>query len=214
MGATPAIAPSTFTYVDIPASDVKALEGHARAVLSIQDRQRKLTAENVLKLGKELKAAQERLSNHGNGTFGKWCKERCGISPQHALRCISTTTEFGGQRFEQIVQNFDASALYLLSSDTCPEDALSDALEAAKSGEVVTHKRAKEIIANYTVDADGSNGEADGSESYCSLLEGLEAVNKAITKILGRWPKDEIETLGAKLSVIGKQITETGGFEC
>lgn len=153
-----ALAQLAFDYGDMPASDSKALERHAENVLKIQERQRKTTAENVLKLGAELKAAQERLSNHGNGTFGKWCVERCGISRSSADKIIKSHEVFSDKVCVNFTQSFDASALYALSADTCPEAALADALKLAKKGEVITHKRAKEIIAEHTIE-----GEADES---------------------------------------------------
>jgi hypothetical protein len=84
-------------------------------------------------LMRSLAAARDRLANHGNGTFGKWCNERCGITHQHANRAIAAHQQFGSS--EHRVQNFDATSLYLLSADSCPDEAYEEALERAEHGE-------------------------------------------------------------------------------
>lgn len=152
-----------FDYGELPQQDVKALEKHAIAVLAINERQRKTTADNILKLGKELADAQKRLSHRGNGTFGKWCVERCGISRMTAHNAITAFGVFGGANCKTVLQSFDATALYLLSAETCPEDATKDAINAAKRGEVITKKAALEFIEKYTADSDDElSGDLDG----------------------------------------------------
>ncbi len=103
------------------------------------------------------------LANHGDGTFGKWCVERCQITRATALNYMRVTEVFGSQKqlnCKSLLQSFTAEALYYLSRDTTPEEATRDALKLAKKGERITLAVAKELAAKYTV------GESDGGEEY------------------------------------------------
>lgn len=77
----------------------------------------------------------QQLTNHGNGTFGKWCKERLGISKRSAYDHLNACECFGDKDCPSLGQSFTCEALYLLSRDSTPDDAITDALKAAKKGE-------------------------------------------------------------------------------
>ena len=62
---------------------------------------RRVIAEGVFKIGKELIVAQERLANYGNGIFRKWCRDRCGISPSCLQRDCSVRRLLSGRRLTQ-----------------------------------------------------------------------------------------------------------------
>lgn len=79
----------------------------------------------------ELATAQKRLSNHGNGTFGKWCKERLGFTSRTAENLIRIYDGVPKKDYETVSKTFDVTALYCLLADTCPEDAYKDALKLA-----------------------------------------------------------------------------------
>ncbi len=112
---------------------------HAKTVEAIQERVRRTSAEGVLKIGEELAAAQERLANNGNGTFGKWVAERLGMSRMSSSRAIQAYRTFGMGDCNKLLQSFDASALYILSAESTPEEATTKALELAEQGEQITH---------------------------------------------------------------------------
>jgi hypothetical protein len=156
-----AVVQLSFDYVasEIPASEVKSLEKHAKVICDTIERVRKTTAEGLMKLGAELSAAQRKLSNHGNGTFGKWCRERCGIEPRQAQRAISVTTTFKDR--DIMSQSSDPTALYLLSAPSCPEEATTEAVERAEQGERITAKLARDIIKSHSPDADDDSDEGD-----------------------------------------------------
>jgi hypothetical protein len=203
-----------FDYGDMSASDSKALERHADAVLRIQERQRKTTAENFYRLGEELKSAQEKLSNHGNGTFGRWCLERCETSRATACKAIRLYEEFSARDRKQYLQSFDASAACALLSDTCPEEALADALKLAKKGEVVTHKRAKELIASHTVgdlesDDEGENDDSaeDAPDSFdWQPADFVTSTRKHVRQWIERCPADELHYIYETLRDLAAQI--------
>jgi len=163
--------PTAFDYTGLTDAEAKALEGHARAIDATQDRVRRVTAEGVLALGRHLKAAQERLANCKNGVFVKWAKQRCGISTGTAYNAISAFNTF--QNLESISQ-FDASSLYLLSADCCPEKATTKALRLADKGERITHKRAQELIDEFTMDEEPYSPDSADLPDGCCCVTSLD----------------------------------------
>ncbi len=85
------------------------------------------------------------------------------MTTQTARNYIAVIEAFGAQKqlyCKSLLQYFTAEALYYLSRDTTPEEAIRDALKLAKKGERVTLAVAKELAAKYTVD------ESDGEEEH------------------------------------------------
>jgi molecular chaperone GrpE (heat shock protein) len=98
---------------------------------------------SVIAIGKELKEAQERLSNHYQGCFGKWV-ESIGFSRQTAQNYI--------QGYEWVVKNFDniidaekiqPSLLFAISKPSAPKELQ----QAVLNGDIATHKQYKELEA-------------------------------------------------------------------
>jgi hypothetical protein len=149
-----ALVQLTFDYeanAIVATKDVKSLEKHAKAICDTVERVRKTTAEGVMKLGAEMAAAHAILSNHGDGTFGKWCLLRCGISRVTAHKAINVFKQFD---YKPGLQTFDPTALYLLSAPSCPEEATAEAIERAEHGERITTKLARDIIKSHSPEAD------------------------------------------------------------
>lgn len=140
---TPATAP--FKYHRIGKDDVKALEGHAKAITAEVAGVRKANVAAMLRIGKELTAARDRLANHGNGTFGRWCNQRCKISRSQANRMIRPHLAF--HDCPNLEQTYDVSALYELSSKRCPPPARSKAQQLAEQGTKISRSEACKIVA-------------------------------------------------------------------
>jgi hypothetical protein len=203
-----------FDYGDMPASDSKALERHAETVLRIQERQRTSTIENAFKLGEELAEARNRLSNHGNGTFGKWCKERLGMSSQTARNLIAVHEGVPEKDCQTVLQSFDLTALYKLLSDTAPEEAYRDAVKLAKKGEPITSKVAKEIISSHTVeghvdDSDEASDDAEETEPDSfdwQPADFVTATRKHVRQWIERCPSEELHYIYETLRDLAAQI--------
>ena len=89
-------------------------------------------SEAVIEVGKELKAAQDRLAGKGrDGMFRPWV-QRCGFSKSAAYRAIAAFETFG--KCPTVGHLFDPKALYLLSAPSCPEEATAEAIERAEKG--------------------------------------------------------------------------------
>ncbi len=140
-----ALTTCDFSYDGLPAKDVDALEQHAETIVRQGEAGRGYNAMAMLGIGRELKAAQARLANHGNGTFQRWVKDRCDIAPRTAYYAINAVDVFKDKDCATVAR-FDLSAMYLLSSDSTPEAATVEALRLAAAGERITKKRAQEII--------------------------------------------------------------------
>jgi hypothetical protein len=208
MAKTETTAVSTqleFDYAanEIAAGDARSLEKHAKAICETKERVRKITAEAVLKIGSEFASAHKRLSHHGDGTFGKWCKDRCGVTHQHALRSIAAYETFGSS--EHCVQMFDATSLYLLSAPACPEDATKEALKSAEDGVPVPAKLARDIIKSHSPDADDEDNEPEDAFEW-QPVECLSSIRNEVKRWLNVCPADERRFILETLQDIAAQI--------
>jgi hypothetical protein len=110
----------------------------------LQDKAQKITEiriKSVIGIGKELKEAQDKLSNNKTGTFGAW-SQSIGLSRQTVQNYI--------QAYDYIVKNFDniesaqdiqPSLLFAASKPSAPAELQQGVL----SGDITTHKQYKEL---------------------------------------------------------------------
>lgn len=101
----------------------------------------KKTAENIIKIGKNLLAVQAVLPH---GSFLPWLQSEFGMSQPMAYNYIHVAERFDGKFINFI--NLASSALYLLAAPSTPESAVNQALELAESGKKVTHAMAQKLI--------------------------------------------------------------------
>jgi hypothetical protein len=199
MATTPAnIIQMEFDYGDLPRSDVSALEKHAKAITKTQEQVRRISAEGVIAIGRELKAAHELLAGKGrDGMFRPWVKARCEFTEKSARRAIAAFDVFGKK--DNLSLLFDASSLYVLSSESCPEEATKEALKLAAKGEQITHKRAKEIKDKHCP-KDEKDGEEVGFD-FTSLADSVFDFGRGV---MDRCPDDCKQAL----SKIFKQLSD------
>ncbi|MGA2065809.1 MAG: hypothetical protein ABSG86_12610 [Thermoguttaceae bacterium] len=140
--------PATFQYTDLPAADVQTLEAQADVVAQVSEQARRMAAEAVLRVGKALSEVHTLLAGRGrDGMFRPWCRDRCGFSHVTAYKSITAFKTFG--KCKPGLHLFEVKALYLLSAESCPEDAAKEAIRRAKKGEQITAKVAREIKAKH-----------------------------------------------------------------
>jgi hypothetical protein len=195
--------------IDVDAADAKLLEKHATKIDRIQETMRKSTVDAVMAIGEELSIARDRLANHKNGTFRKWAQDRCGLSNGTITNFLSAYDEFKDCKYlPKFGKYIDASALYLLASDNCPEEVTEKAIGEAQAGNPVTHKQVKEWIAEESGDddtADPSSHPAAAPESAQAPADadrggvpsdsGFEAFYRDLTE----WCASEIKRVGRPL---------------
>jgi hypothetical protein len=124
------------------------MEKHASKIASTHEQARRISAASVIAVGKELKAAWERLAGKGrDGMFRLWIENRCGFAKTSAYKAIAVFERF--EKWTHCVHLFDASALYLLSAESCPPKARAEAIRRAENGEDIKHRTAIAIKKEY-----------------------------------------------------------------
>lgn len=176
---------SKFDYGTVSSAEGEALRGHAQAILTTIAVARKTTVSWALTIGRELAAARERLSRHGNGTFGEWCRQECGLS---------RTTAFRFMRVQQVlgdcssVEQFDLAAVYAMASKECPDDVRSELIRRAESGEHVREQTVRDAVSPGRTVNDGRKGKvrsiaaSDPRETSTTLDQLRDEVRQLIDK--------------------------------
>lgn len=110
----------------------------------LQEKEQKITQirmMSVYAIGKELKEAQDKLADHNQGTFGKWC-ESLGFGKSSVYNYISA--------YSYVVQNLDnleaansiqPSLLFAISKPSAPKELQ----KAVMDGDITSHKQYKEL---------------------------------------------------------------------
>jgi hypothetical protein len=123
-----------FDYSTVDAETAGFLQEKAQKITEIR-------IKSVVAIGKELKEAQDKLSNNKTGTFGAW-SQSIGLSRQTVQNYI--------QGYDYIVKNFDnieaadniqPSLLFAASKPS----ASKELSEKVFSGDITTHKQYKEL---------------------------------------------------------------------
>lgn len=102
------------------------------------------TAQGVMEIGDKLIEVKDRL---GHGKFGYWLGQEFGWSDRTARNFMAVARQFKTEIISDL--DFAPSALIALSGATVPEAARQEAVEQAASGQPVTVKAAKQIIAKH-----------------------------------------------------------------
>lgn len=116
----------------------RRLAGLARSIKSNQ----KKCVSAVLAIGEQLAEAKDLLADHNGGSWGKWLKDRVGMSRMTAHRMIALHEEFGG--CNNVIQLADVDALRKLCGG--PDAAVKKAKQMLESGERVDMRAARELL--------------------------------------------------------------------
>lgn len=127
-----------FDYAEVDQDTAVFLKERAKKIIDVRMR-------SILAIGKELKAAHERLANHKNGTFIAWCNS-IGFKKDTAYNYI--------RAHGYVVENIDnindpekiqQSLLFAISKPSAPQELQDKVL----SGDIKTHKEYQELLAQY-----------------------------------------------------------------
>jgi len=99
------------------------------------------TTQDTFEIGQMLILVKEQL---GHGRFRNWLKAEFDWSVRTAARFMQVATRFKSANLAHL--NIAASALYILSESSTPDEAHEEALELAKQGEDISYAKAKDII--------------------------------------------------------------------
>jgi len=99
----------------------------------------------LLEMGQQLAEAQDLLAHHRGGSFGKFVRERCGLSTSAAYRAIETFKQFGTDA--EIAKMIEPDALVVLSR--APAGAIEEARAFALEGSMVSVTVAKQFVREH-----------------------------------------------------------------
>lgn len=122
--------------------DYSRLDAETRQVVEqktaeIRDRMGR-AAQNIVEIGQRLTEVQSRLP----GTqFDAWLNDEFGWSRRTAFQMMAVFRRFGSAK--SALTTIAPSALYLLASDSTPDEIRDQFIERAKAGEKITHKAVK-----------------------------------------------------------------------
>jgi len=116
----------------------KRLAGLAR---SIKGYQRK-AVDSVLAIGEQLAEARDLLSDHAGGSYGKWLRDKVGMSRMSAHRFVALYETFGG--CNTVRQLADVDALRKLCGG--PEGAVKKAKKLLEDGQRLDMRMAKSLL--------------------------------------------------------------------
>ena len=127
----------------------------------------------ILEIGAVLIRAQTILSKHKTGTFTARVESECGFTPKSAYNYMAATRAFSNC---ENVSQLEPSAMYALAEN---DKAKKAALKLADKGELVTHKRAMQLVAASEPDdePDSEDSEPDSADSTAMTVDDMPCAN-------------------------------------
>ena len=99
----------------------------------------------TMQIGKDLSEGNAILANHGNGRFEEWVKAKFTMSVRTAQQKMKAYEAFK-DKDRATLARFDVTALYLLSEDATPAEAVDKAFAMAAADSIITNAVAKNIV--------------------------------------------------------------------
>jgi hypothetical protein len=132
-----------------------------KAIAKSINQKMRTTAGAIIAIGRELRTAKGIL---GASVFGHWIEAEFGFTDRTARNYIAVVTQLG--EYEDRISSIPASTLYLLASQSVPQEAIETVIARTEAGETVTREEAREIIADSkdyaeTVSTDEADDEPD-----------------------------------------------------
>jgi hypothetical protein len=140
MNASLPISGPPFNYDAVAETDRQTVQEATARIKSIC----RTTAQTIIDIGKNLILIKGRL---GHGHFGQWLAAEFDWSERTAQKMMAAAEKFKSAPIADL--NFAPSALYLLSDESTPEEACEEAVSLAKSGSLVSHAKAREIVERH-----------------------------------------------------------------
>lgn len=139
------------------------------------ERLAKRTVEDHITIGVYLTEVKSKL---GHGNFLEWVELEFGFSRSHVAGLMRIAAKFRCTNFANL--NILPTALFELSYNNVPDEAIKEALERAEKGERITHTTAKDIKNSYR---EKSQANKKSHSSSVKNLPERERLNKNGTQI-------------------------------
>lgn len=155
----------SFKYTLLDERTRTIIRQHAAEIKNLM----RLTAENIIDIGKRLTEVKERLEY---GSFESWLKTEFEWSEQTARQFMqvyrwSETIENKNFVFSQLA----TSALYLLAAPSTPPEARAEVLSIVDGGEKVTYTRVRIIVERHKSAATLSPGDQTENNDSDSVID-------------------------------------------
>lgn len=122
--------------------DAKTRKTARDAAKAIKSNLQKATTA-IVDVGKKLLVVRDQLSDE---EWRTWLEAEFSWSQAQASNYMRSAQQFGELN---CLEMFQPTALFVLCRNKVSEEAVADAIIKAESGELVTHKTAKELVAKY-----------------------------------------------------------------
>ncbi len=191
----------TFSYEQLDDSTAEFLRNK-------EIRMREIVGKAYTELGKELKEAQDRLSNHGYGCFREWCESN-GIKKTAATRLIQRyeliASNWGNRK--ELLEDLPVSLTYEIARPSAEStEPKRQAKQAVLNGEVKTLKEYRELLAEKEA-AEAALKQAEREADI--LRDKLERVEEAEPEI--RTEYVEVKTPDPELLAENERYKELFG---
>lgn len=134
-------ARSNFNYDNLEPQDFDYIQQKTGEIKSLI----RLSTQTIVEIGCKLIEVKARLIH---GQFGDWLKLEFDWSEPTAQRFMRVARKFKSVNLTDLP--IVPSALYLLAANSIPEEARSEAIKRAATGESINYQKAKEIKDKYT----------------------------------------------------------------
>lgn len=167
-----------FNYAAVQdAKTRRELQEHAGEIKTLVRR----TGESIIEIGRRLETVRGLLDTT---TFREWLKAEFEFAPSMAWSYMQAAAKFGDIG---CLEKFQPSALVTLARRNVPAAAANEAIKAAKSGQTVTLRKAKEILKRHDVQPTRKDaGQPRLPVKDDSLLPTLERVLETLAGSLDR----------------------------
>ena len=161
----------------------------------------------VIEIGKRLNKVYEKI---GHRYFQGWLNSEFRWTQSVASNYMQVAKKFGRMK---CVEQFQVSALYALVRKNVPEKVLKEAFKLARSGELITLKRAKELIYKHMPRLSESDTRSERPvlqmmklpTDFESLKTEFDLFSTQMKTLAVRMPKEEREILRSEERRVGKE---------
>lgn len=130
----------TFDYENLPASKRRQAQQEAGSIRRLLEK----TAVNIVQIGLRLQLVRESL---GREYFQEWLRGEFQWSQSVASNYMRAAVAFSGL---DCLEHFQPSALYVLARRKVSPEARNDAIRLAREGELITRRRAEDIVQKHS----------------------------------------------------------------
>ena len=188
---------SAFDYGSLDEKHRTPTQAHALKIHDIISN----TAEGIVEIGKRLQTVKKTI---GIRLFNEWLKEEFLWSQATASNYMRTADKFGNL---DCIRNFQPSALTQFVRERVPAKAINEAVELARSGELITKKKAIEIVARHGVkSSDNKPHQVPKPDAWHHLRSSIRTLFNQVDQLTNGIDRDEIDALADELLQLALQL--------